>query len=205
MKYFAILLLALMMISGCVQKPKKSVLIQPYGDIDQTLVEEAKKSIQHTYGFDVFIAARKAIPGTSFVNIKSPRYRADSILRIQKRNKPDSIDFILGLTNLDISTTKKDAFGNILKPASRYADWGVFGLGYRPGCSSIISTFRLGTSDHKLLLERIKKVCNHELGHNFGLPHCTSSETCVLRDAAETIKTVDDVADTLCHVCKGKI
>lgn len=106
---------------------------------------------------------------------------------------------------MDISTTKKDESGNVLKPESRYSDWGVFGLGYRPGCSSIVSTFRLGTSNRKLLLERIKKVCNHELGHNFGLPHCTSSETCVLRDAAETIKTVDNVDDTLCNICKAKI
>ena len=49
------------------------------------------------------------------MNIKSPRYRADSILRILKREKPDSIDYLIGILNKDISTTKRDRKGNILK------------------------------------------------------------------------------------------
>ena len=53
------------------------------------------------------------MPTTAFVNIKSPRYRADSIIKIQNRNCPDSLDFVLGLTTKDVSVTKKDKNGNI--------------------------------------------------------------------------------------------
>lgn len=42
-------------------------------------------------------------------------------------------------------------------------------------------------------IERIKKICIHELGHNLGLKHCEFHEKCVMRDAAETIKTIDYV------------
>ena len=204
MKFFAIIISALF-IMGCSQKSTKKVLIQPYGDIEQSFVDEAKKSIEKTFGFNVYIAPRLELPISSFVSVKTPRYRADSILDIQKKNKADTIDFIIGLTRMDISTTKHDNDGNVLKPVSRYADWGVFGLAHSPGGSSIVSIFRLGSSNNGIVLERLKKVCNHELGHNLGLPHCTNSEKCVLRDAAESIRTVDNVADTLCNFCKNNI
>ena len=191
--------------AACSQKEEQLVLIQPYGDIDNEILEEVQKSISKSYGFKVYLADRIEMPNSAFVNIKSPRYRGDSILAIQRRIKPDTIDFVVGLTTFDISTTKRDERGNILKPESRYKDWGIFGLGYQPGSCSIVSSYRLTPNNRELMLTRIKKVCNHELGHNFGLDHCTSSPNCVMRDAAETIKTIDTVDDTLCNSCKGKI
>ena len=38
----------------------------------------------------------------------------------------------------------------------------------------------------------MKKVVLHELGHNFGIPHCTKTEPCVMKDAVEKISTVDN-------------
>lgn len=45
---------------------------------------------------------------------------------------PDSLDYIIGLTDKDISTTKK-ANGKMLEPASKYKDLGIMGLGFCPG------------------------------------------------------------------------
>jgi archaemetzincin len=207
MKRFIIFILLLATISckNSSDSTYKTVLLQPYKGFSSALVDSIKASIETTYGFRVSIADEIVLPSSAFVNSKSPRYRADSLLKHQLTIKPDSIDFILGLTNKDISTTKKDKNGNILQPQSKYADWGIFGLGYRPGKSCIVSTYRLGTSDKKLQLIRLKKICNHELGHNLGLPHCTSSDSCVMRDAAESIKTIDNVLPTLCSSCKGKV
>ncbi len=144
------------------------------------------------------------MPKQAFVNIKSPRYRADSMILFQKRSKADSIDYVLGVTSSDISTTKKDKYGNILQPESRYKDWGLFGLGYVPGPSCIVSTYRLGKSSAKFP-SRLVKISLHELGHNLGLPHCTYSEKCVMRDAAETILTIDEVSELLCDHCKSQL
>ena len=66
----------------------------------------------------------------------------DQLIKILKETKPDSLDFIIGLIDKDISTTKKDSKGHPLEPISKYQDWGVFGLGYRPGVSCIVSTYR---------------------------------------------------------------
>jgi len=203
--YLFNIILVSILFTACTDESPTKVLIQPYGDIDPELVIEAQNSITNTYGFHVYVADNIKLPSQAFINVKSPRYRADSLLRFQKRNKPDTVDFVIGLTNKDISTSKRDHDGNILSPAWKYQDWGVFGLGYRPGCSSIVSTFRLHGLNRAHLIERLRKVFNHELGHNLGLKHCDHGEHCVMRDAAETIKTVDFVSDTLCNYCKGRL
>lgn len=122
-----------------------------------------------------------------------------------REEKPDSVDFIIGLTSKDISITKRDKRGNIKKPETKYADWGIFGLGFRPGPSCVVSIHRIQNPDKALFIERFKKICIHEIGHNMGLKHCDSDENCVMRDAAETIKTVDRVKLSLCTDCKLKI
>ena len=123
------------------------------------------------------------------------------LLKYLKSIRPDSIDFMLGLTATDISTTKKDKLGRIKQPKSKYEDWGTFGLGYRPGSACVVSSYRL--SKPNKTIERLQKVVVHELGHNLGLKHCTSKLNCVMDDAAETIRTVDAGHITLCDKCKN--
>lgn len=95
------------------------------------------------------------------------RYRADSLIN-QLRNKVKDGEVIIGLTSKDISTTK-----NGIK------DFGVMGLGYTPGKSCIVSTYRL---NKKNLEQQFFKVTIHELGHTQGLKHCPV-KTCFMRDA----------------------
>lgn len=168
-------------------------------------MDSISHTIQRIYGMDVVVLEGEALPKFAFVNVKSPRYRADKILAYLKKEKLDSTDLVLGLIEADISTTKRDASGNIKKPESKYEDWGVFGLGYRPGPSAIVSTFRFNNVDRDLFMERFQKICIHEVGHNLGLKHCEFDEKCVMRDAAETINTVDNVEMKLCSRCRGLI
>lgn len=193
----------LFILASCVPKEKR-IGFQPYGEFDKALIDTVVNALASTYGYEIIILPKRKIPKNAFVNIKSPRYRADSLLIDLKVNKPDSIDIVLGLINKDISTTKRDATGNVKKPESKYFDWGIYGLGYRPGPSCIVSTYRLNTTNKKLFFSRLKKICIHEVGHNLGLPHCTTNK-CVMQDAVETIKTVDNESDKLCAECRLKI
>ncbi|NJO88124.1 MAG: matrixin family metalloprotease [Chloroflexia bacterium] len=68
----------------------------------------------------------------------------------------------------------------------------------------MISTYRIKNTNQKKFLARLKKVSVHELGHNLGLKHC-KSDKCLMRDAEETIKTVDYVDLILCDKCKQRI
>lgn len=184
-----------------VQEKAIRVGLQPYANFDTDLIGDVKGAIDSAFGFEVVKMEGMEMPQSAFVQIKSPRYRADSMLRILRRNKPMDLDYVMGLTSSDISTTKREANGAVKTPVNKYGDWGIFGYGFRPGPASIVSTFRLGTSNEELLRKRLRKICLHELGHNLGLPHCTSGENCLMRDAAETIRTIDEVDERLCQFC----
>lgn len=178
--------------------------IQPYENFSKDKSEKIAKIITDFYGVKTVILSKIDLPKAAFVNLKSPRFRADSIIKFQKTIKNDSLEFILGLTIKDISVTKHDSEGNILKPEWKYNDFGVMGLAYCPGNSAIISSFRLKNKDKKIEFERLQKVVIHEFGHNLGLPHCPN-KNCVMTSAAEKIATIDNEKMELCGKCKKQL
>ena len=201
-----ILLLSILSLFSCNKKKDnslktKTVGILAYNGISKKEKEVVSRVLSDFYNIKTCFLSSQDIPKAAFINIKSPRYRADSIIKIQNKNFPDSVDFVLGLTNKDISITKTSSDGSILKPTWKYNDFGVMGLAYRPGKSSIISNFRLKNNDKSIEIERFKKVVIHEFGHNLGLSHC-SNKHCVMTSAAEKISTIDNEKMELCNKCK---
>jgi archaemetzincin len=199
--FIVITLLSLLSCSG---DRTIKVGIQPFGNFDRSLTDTVSNALANAYGVKVYVLERKSLPEEAFINVKLPRYRADKIISMVKAQKPDSLHYIFSLTDKDISTTKRDELGRIKEPESKYSDWGVFGLGYRPGTSCIVSIYRLKNTNQRKFVERLKKVSIHELGHNLGLKHC-ESDLCVMRDAVETIKTIDKVDSKLCGQCRAKL
>lgn len=201
--------------TGCIKSATEVdsetvVLVQPFEGMDHDLVDTVLVTFKELYGVQGYSTSSIKIPDYTFVNIKSPRYRADSLIRFLRDTifpNHGNVDYVVGLIDEDISTTKYSNFKEkeIKSPASKYTDWGIYGLGFCPGKSCLISTHRLkkGTSKENFIL-RLKKVSCHELGHNFGLPHCPNKE-CIMQDAAETIKTIDNVELHLCDDCRKKI
>jgi len=178
--------------------------IQPYGKFDKEMTSRLAEDIRDFYGMPVYVLESVELPEHAFINVKSPRYRADSLLKHLRHMRPDTIDFILGLTVKDISTTKRDENGNVKSPSSKYEDFGIFGLGYCPGNASVVSTFRYKDVSGEKFYNRLLKICLHELGHNFGLKHCPTPQ-CLMNDANETIRTVDDAHESLCSSCRKKL
>ena len=172
--------------------------LQPFLGFDKELLDSGAYALKSEYYAEITILPEIKIPDEAFVNIKTPRYRADIILEQLRSSKPDSLDYILGLTNFDISTSKN----NLSDP--KYKDWGVFGLGYMPGQSSVVSTFRLNTKSHNAFVQRLKNISIHEVGHNLGLNHCIN-KGCVMNDALETIKTIDQSDGKLCKKCRSRL
>lgn len=113
---------------------------------------------------------------------------------------------LLAFLSIAAAVKKQPAWATkkIKQPEWKYQDWGIFGLGQMPGTACLVSTYRLkmkGGSKESKLLERLRKVACHEIGHNLGLPHCEHSEKCFMRDGAESIATVDAEAEALCTHC----
>lgn len=165
------------------------ILLQPYKDFDKKdveLIENHLVSELPHYSIEILPAIDMPKKNKS---VHRDRFRADSIIRDMRRiANVKGADAILALTTKDISTTYK---GN--------ADWGVMGLGFRPGKGAVISTFRLNKKNKS---EQMLKLATHELGHNLGLDHCPN-KTCIMRDAKG--KNHFNETKHFCDRCKGII
>ncbi|NIK91781.1 matrixin family metalloprotease [Mangrovimonas sp. CR14] len=195
--------LLLILLFSCSKRQSDSVIIgvQAYGEVNPAFLDSISDALETSFANEVVVLNQLSLPDHAFVHIKNPRYRADSLLRDLVRNKPWYVDHVIGVTNHDISTTKKNDLGEIKKPVYKYMDWGVYGLGYVDGPSCVVSTYRLGKTCEPQFYARLKKIAIHEIGHNLGLNHC-ENKLCVMQDAAETIATIDRVGFNICSDCK---
>ncbi len=201
---FYLLIAFIFGISSCQNSLKNKIIgILPYEEVKQQDIDSVKSTLERTYQLKTVILNQIELPQQAYTTIRSPRYRADSLIRIQARNLPDSISYIIGLTNKDISSTKYNKqTGEIKSPKSTYKDWGIFGLGQVGGVSCVVSTYRLhNNASNQLYFTRLKRISTHEIGHVLGLSHCPT-KACVMNDANETIKTIDKSTGELCDECK---
>src|SRR5688500_13499648 len=200
-----ILILATTLQTNCTSpiKPGKNhkIGLQPIGHYEPGQLQFIQNELHQFYKVPVIILKETAMPA-SFKNMtKGERYSADSIIKWLAKTAPDSITKVVGLTHKDIFTIKWEN-GHIKEPEHTYGVWGIFGLGYMPGRSCIISDHRLKTNDIPRFHHRLRTVIIHELGHNMGLHHCPSN-SCIMNDANESIKTVDKSGDDYCKKCKA--
>ncbi|WP_298396592.1 matrixin family metalloprotease [Flavobacterium sp.] len=203
-----VIFLLLVTLFSCSKSDKitanKVVGIQIYDGFPKEKAKVIAQEIFKFYKIKTIVLSEIELPKRAYVTIKSPRYRADSLIAIQNRTIIDSLDFVLGVTDKDISITKHNKQGKIKEPKWKYNDFGVMGLAYCPGKSAIISSFRLKNKDKKLELTRLKKVAIHEFGHNLGLSHCLN-KSCVMTSASEKISTIDNEKMQLCEKCKTQL
>ena len=196
-----------LIMTSCV-KPihKKKIGVIPLGSVDLTFVKIVKDSLSSVYGLNVEILKPMDLPRWAFINEKTPRYRADSLLKLLNNSSPD-FDHVIGVTTSDISFTKYKDKGkkHIKEPVWKYRDFGIFGLGMRPGRASVISSYRLmkGVPTEKGM-RRIALIGVHEAGHNLGLPHCPDKQ-CLMTDAMESIRTIDQCSGSFCNSCRDKL
>ncbi len=123
------------------------IAVQPLADVPHELLDSARVAIETRHSATVLTMPQRELPGNAFTKVRTPRYRADTLIAWLRGIRPDSVDLIIGITAKDISITKRDAFSRIKAPAWKYRDFGVFGLGYIGGPSCMVSTYRLGNPD----------------------------------------------------------
>jgi archaemetzincin len=118
------------------------------------------------------------------------QYRASIIIKELQRDVPPDAIKIIGITSVDL-----------FEPALTF----VFGAAQLGGISALVSFYRLRQEFYGLpgklevLLERLFKEINHELGHTFGLVHC-SQVKCVM-SLSLNIKQLDTKAQDFCPRC----
>lgn len=170
-------------------KGQKIIYIQPLGEVSPQIINVIKSSVEDFYGYKCIVNPKINLTNDVLANSKT-RYEAGKILKKFNSNKN-----LLIITEKDIAHKK----GNI-------NEYGIFGLGYRPGTSCVVSTFRIKRNASKsVFYNRLSKICLHEIGHNLGLDHCNVNKNCMMNDAKGTIKQVDQEKIWLCNNCKKLI
>lgn len=165
-----------------VEKPVITILIQPFKDIKSKTVAKVTEGIKNVYP-NVKVLDAIDFPESTYYKERN-RYRADSIIKFL--NKETKEGFVtIGLTAKDISAAR-----------GKIKDFGIMGLGYRPGKACVASNFRLSKENRD---EQFYKIAIHELGHTQGLPHCPE-KMCFMRDAEGKNPTNEET--DFCKKCK---
>ena len=167
-----------------------SIHIIPLGKVSEKVINDVVNGLNNFYHKEVIVEKSTPLDKGLLATSKS-RYSGDSILKRFNSSKNAVV-----ITEIDIVTPKVGVTN----------EWGIFGLGLRPGNVCVISSFRLKkNSSTELLAERLQKVAIHEVGHNLGLNHCTKNSECLMSDANGTINQVDHEKMLFCDNCKKLI
>ena len=167
-----------------------TIHILPLGNVKKSVIDDVVKGLMDFYHKEVVV--EKSIPlENKLLAASKKRFSADSILKRFKSSKN-----ILVITEVDIVHPKEKVTN----------EFGIFGLGFRPGSVCVVSSFRLKrNASPKLFTERLHKVSIHEVGHNLGLDHCTKDPECMISAANGTIKQVDHEKMMFCDYCRNII
>ena len=170
------------------------IVLQPLGPtIPSAQIEAVSSAIAAFYAVKVTLAEPLALPKAAFYP-KRQRYRAEKLLDYLVSQGRKDARVTLGLTAVDISTTK-----------APYEDWGILGLATIDGRSAVLSSFRCGRSAKNAEHARVRfaKTAVHELGHSFGLEHC-KTPGCIMHDGEGSVLTTDTEHD-LCADTRARL
>ena len=159
----------------------KKIILLPLGKINNVTVKNIYDSLQQIFP-DVMLMKKEFMPAIAFTGEPRKRYRADTLIHWMNRRAKEN-EVFLGITSFDISSTKKDT-----------PDFGIMGLGFRPGNACVASDFRVKVKSNFF------KIAIHELGHTAGLNHCLE-KTCFMRDAESHDPTGEE--KEFCKRCKS--
>jgi archaemetzincin len=151
--------------------PQGSIYLVPLAEVREDYLRILAESIEEQFGLPVTITRNQGLPLYALDRVRQ-QYNSNLILkRLLDASFPDAIK-ILGITDVDL-----------FNPIFSY----VFGEAQFKGKCAVISSYRLrGNPEHASppgcppLLNRLEKEAIHELGHTFGLRHCSDPD-CVMK------------------------
>ena len=167
------------------------IYIAPLGELDSDLLRSVADSIEEQFGMRVKMASNQGLPAYA-LDVARQQYNSNVILKRLLDNPVPHALKVLGITNVDL-----------FNPIFSF----VFGEAQFKGRCAVISTYRLrGNPDGQLrpgcppLLSRLEKEAIHELGHTFGLHHCSDPD-CVMQYSVG-VECADRKFSFFCRACR---
>lgn len=167
----------------------KTIYIAPYEMINDEVLSLLEVALWQIFGFTVKRLAPLAVPS----NVKDERtgqWNSTVLLKDLLQKIPGDAVRVLGVTTHDLFI-----------PMLSF----VFGHAQVNGPAAVISLARLRQEfyqlpgNNPLFHHRITKEAVHELGHTFGLLHC-SDQSCAM-SLSNSITQVDKKTEELCKNC----
>ncbi len=144
--------------------------ILPIGGIQDSVVRIVRNEIEKYYKFTVKVFDKIDFPDNDTLFSKDTIKTANVLTFLhQLRDEHSKCDLLIGITNRPIII--ETMVGTFVH------------RGMTSGTSSIISSFRIqkdAENDEKIFAQYLAKVALHEIGHFFGLMHCSYSCKCFM-------------------------
>lgn len=170
-----------------------SILLVAINPSDNSAIVSLSDSIAKVFAAPVHLMQLPLDASFAF-NSSRNQFNSTSILSGLLDKFGDHDGKILGVTD-----------GDLFVPVLTY----VFGEAQLEGKAAVVSSHRLRDEfyglqeDREIFMERLLKESVHELGHTFGLIHC-SSYLCVMHSSTG-VEEIDMKTDRFCEECTQKL
>lgn len=168
-----------------------TILIVPVGTVNEDVLSVLDRGLEKIFQSNVETGRAIPVPPDSYDH-RRKQYHSTAILEVLLDIKPDHIDRLLGVTEVDLYI-----------PGLNF----VFGEASLTAGVAVISLARLRQefygfeSDRALLFERALKEAVHELGHTHGLGHCPNPR-CIMY-FSNSLGDTDRKGPGFCERCKA--
>ncbi|MEM3736788.1 MAG: archaemetzincin family Zn-dependent metalloprotease [Candidatus Bathyarchaeia archaeon] len=166
------------------------------GEVEEEVINRVLANLESVFGVCRVVRSRgeTQLLQAAYNEVRR-QYNAEVILeRLSKTVKPlGGADRVLALLCVDIYAGRLNF---------------IFGQAQCPGRFAVVSTYRLRpefyhVEDCFLFVARVVKEVTHELGHTFGIKHCTNPR-CVMC-FSNSVEMVDGKNSTFCPSCQSML
>ncbi len=168
-------------------------LVPIYFSDRHALIERLAERLARTFGLEAQVRPPWFDPEIPFDPSRG-QYNSTLFLGQLLRGLDPGVSKVLGITSVDLFV-----------PVLTF----VFGEAQLDGKAAVVSAHRLRNEayglppDDAIFRERLDKEALHELGHTYGLVHCTTP-TCVMRSSTY-VEEIDLKSSDFCPACRTEI
>jgi archaemetzincin len=171
----------------------QNIVVHPFDEVESDLVEAVRVAVALSFKMEVTRGEKLSVPARSYSR-KRNQFLSTDLLEVLAIHRHGDKRIRLGITNVDLFVPELNF---------------VFGEASSPRRVAVFSIARLNPetygkpNEEALFFQRATIEAVHELGHVFGLSHCTRLD-CVMW-FSNTLSETDRKGSKFCQCCATKL